>query len=187
VRVEADKTQRLWKFPLAPAPLRNDSALLVLEHVKPVGYHAWVDAEARTLALFVLGTPNTLQLADARTGRAEVVLPNVGRALQRVPKRTAFSFVHKVSDSEWLIKSFDLKTRAVETLAPALPASEDYVWTPDGRALLMAKGSKLFMRHLDTSGSDWREVADFSADGLKEITRLALSPDGRRLALVARP
>ena len=179
VRVEADKTQRLWKFPRS-----GGEPSLVLENVKPVGYHAWADEQ--TLALFVLGTPNTLQLADARTGKAETILGNVGRSLQRVPDRSAFSFVHKVSDAEWLIKSFDLKTRAVNTLAPTLPAAEDYVWTPDGRALLMAKGSKLFMRRLGPD-ADWTEVADFTADGLKEITRLALSPKGDRLALVARP
>ncbi|HEV2765758.1 MAG TPA: hypothetical protein VGV38_22425, partial [Pyrinomonadaceae bacterium] len=91
-----------------------------------------------------------------------------------------------VSDSEWLIKSFDLRTRAVTTLAPTLPGAEDYVWTPDGRALLMAKGAKLFMRRLGAN-ADWTEVADFAADGLKDITRLALSPGGDRLALVARP
>lgn len=184
VRVEADKTQRLWKFPVGGGD--SSAASLVLEHVKPVGYHAWLDDDARQLALFVLGTPNTLQLADARTGKSEIIVGNVGRSLHLIPGRRAFSFVHKVSDAEWLIKSFDLRTRAVTTVAPTLPASEDYVWTPDGRALLMAKGSKLFMRRV-SDDADWREVADFSSDGLKEITRLALSPRADRLALVARP
>ena len=179
VRVEADRTQRLWKFPFS-----GGAPALVLENVKPVGYHVWADEH--TLGLFVLGTPNTLQLADTRTGRAETILPNVGRSLQRVPGRRAFSFVHKVSDAEWLVKTFDLRTRAVTTVAPTVPGSEDYVWTPDGRALLMAKGSKLFMRRL-AADADWKEAADFAADGLKEITRLALSPKGDRLALVARP
>ena len=182
VRVEADKTQRLWKFPLTHAGAGAPS--LVLENVKPVGYHAWVDAD--TLALFVLGTPNTLRLADARTGRAETILTNVGRSLQRVPRRSAFSFVHKVSEREWLIKTFDLKTRQISTLAPTLPGSEDYVWTPDGKTLLMAQGAKLFARSVGQA-ADWSEVADFSTAGLKEITRLALSPRGDRLALVARP
>ena len=41
----------------------------MLADVKPVGYHAWADDH--TLALFVLGQPATLQLADTRTGKAE--------------------------------------------------------------------------------------------------------------------
>ena len=78
VRVEADGTQRLWKFPLAGGP-----PALILEKIKPVGYHLWVDED--TLALFVLGKPNTLQLVDLRTGKAEVIADNPGRILRRVP------------------------------------------------------------------------------------------------------
>ncbi|MDT7604642.1 MAG: hypothetical protein QOF61_2639, partial [Acidobacteriota bacterium] len=87
VRVEADKTQRLWKFPLA-----GGAASLVLDNVKPVGYHLWLDA--RTLALFVLGDektkqPNTLQLASLAKDRPTAIEVstehvNVGRSLQRV-------------------------------------------------------------------------------------------------------
>jgi len=68
-----------------------------------------------TLALFVLGKPNTLQLVDLRSGKAEVIADNPGRILRRVPHENKFSFVHKVSDQEWLIKTFDLRTRAVAT------------------------------------------------------------------------
>src|SRR6266540_2471943 len=59
VRVEADSTQRLWAFDgdgTRPRP--------VLDSINPVGYFAWGDAH--TLALFVLGTPPTLQIADTR-------------------------------------------------------------------------------------------------------------------------
>src|SRR6266404_7607917 len=106
VRVESDGTQRLWKFPLA-----GGAPSLVLEKIKPVGYHLWVDDD--TLALFVLGKPNTLQLVDLRSGKAEVIAENPGRILRRIPHENKFSFVHKVSDQEWLIESFDLRARAL--------------------------------------------------------------------------
>ena len=61
-RVEADGTQRLWRF-----TLDGGAPELVLPGVKPVGYHAW--AGDRTLVLFVLGSPATLRLA--RTRQAE--------------------------------------------------------------------------------------------------------------------
>ena len=67
MRVEKDGTQRLWHVPeggAAPQPILPD--------VKGVGYHAWADAN--TLVLFVLGQPPTLQVADRRTGKAEVVV-----------------------------------------------------------------------------------------------------------------
>lgn len=64
VRVEADGTQRLWKFPLTG----RGAPSLILEDIKPVGYHWWLDKN--TLALFILGAtgkPATLQIADVRT------------------------------------------------------------------------------------------------------------------------
>jgi dipeptidyl aminopeptidase/acylaminoacyl peptidase len=176
VRVEADGSQRLWKFPAA-----GGSPALVLEKIKPVGYHLWIDQD--TLALFVLGKPNTLQLVDLKTGKAEWVADNPGRILRRVPRQNKFSFVQKVSDQEWLIKTFDLGSRSVATFIKTFPGAEDYAWTPAG-VLLMANGSKLFARK--ESDWAWVELADLSSAGLKNITRIAVSPKGDMIAVVAR-
>jgi hypothetical protein len=187
VRVEADKTQRLWKFPLA-----GGAASLVLENVKPVGYHLWLDE--RTLALFVLGdeklkTPNTLQLVtlkkDAPTATEESTLhTNVGRSLQRVPRRAgAFSFVHKTAPDNWLIQIIDVPAHKTELVTKTLPGSEDLAWLPDG-TILSAQDSKLF-RFDPAHPTGWQQVADFTNAGLRKITRLALSPKADRLALVA--
>jgi WD40 repeat protein len=176
VRVEADGTQRLWKFPLA-----GGAPSLILENIKPVGYHLWVDDY--TLALFVLGKPNTLQLVDLRSGKAEVIVDNPGRILRRVPHDNKFSFVHKVSEQEWLVKTFDLKSRTVATFIKTFPGVEDYAWTPSG-VLLMANGSKVFSRK--KSDWAWVEVADLSNAGLKNITRIAVSSKGDRIAVVSR-
>jgi hypothetical protein len=180
IRVEADKTQRLWKFPLA-----GGTPELLLPNLKPVGYHLWLDA--RTLALFILGAngqPNTLQLAPIDNSFLDTIHVNIGRALHLIPRRTAFSFVHKISPGEWLIKAFDLKTKRSTTLARTLPASEDLAWTPGG-TILMAQDAKLYQLDPAAPAPDWQLVADFSAAGLKKITRLALSPKADRLALVA--
>jgi hypothetical protein len=187
VRVEPDKTQRLWKFPLAGGP-----ASIVLDNVKPVGYHLWLDP--RTLALFVLGDekagrPNTLRLVtlkkDAPTAVEESTLhTSVGRSLQRVPRRTdSFSFVHKIAPDDWLIKIVNVSAHQTELVTRTLPGSEDLAWLPDG-SILMAQDSRLF--RFDTANpTGWQQVADFSAAGLRHITRLALSPKADRLALVA--
>jgi len=176
IRVEKDSTQRLWKFPIA-----GGEPGLVLGNVKPVGYHTWGDAN--TVVMFVLGNPITMQIADIRTGKADTVAQNIGRSLHKIPKRETISFVHKVSENEWLIKQLDLKTRAIATLAKTLPASEDYAWiSPD--ILLMGKDSKLYQYDLKKN-DDWLEVADFSIAGLKSITRLAVNSKGDKLAVVA--
>ena len=50
--------------------------------------------------------------------------------------------------------------------------------------ILMASGSKLFA-YAPGDEAGWREVADLVAAGIDGISRLAVSPDGKRLAVVA--
>jgi tricorn protease-like protein len=176
IRVEADSTQRLWEFPLS-----GGEPLLILGKIKPVGYHLWVDAD--TLAVFVLGTPNTLRLVEKATEKAETISENVGRSIRLAPGAQAVTFVHKISADNWEIKTLNIKTRKTNSLIKTLPGSEDFVWTPEG-ALLMAKDAKLF-RFNPSTDKDWKEVADFSDQGIKAITRLAISPRGDKIAFVA--
>src|SRR5437763_14119324 len=86
VRVEADGTQRLWRF-----PLEGGAPSLILENVKPVGYHLWIDDY--TLALFVLGgsgKPNFLEIFEMRTQKSEFVVDNPGRVLRKIPNQNKF-------------------------------------------------------------------------------------------------
>ncbi len=176
VRVEADSTQRLWRFGLDGGAPR-----LLLERVAPVGYHAWVDD--RTVVLFVLGDPATLQVAELGSGTAREVARGVGRSLHRVPGRSTVSFT-RLRDGERWIDELDPASGHTVPLAPALPESEDLAWTPDGR-ILMASGSVLHEWDPRAGAPGWRPIRDFGPDGLQGITRLAVSPDGRWLALVA--
>jgi dipeptidyl aminopeptidase/acylaminoacyl peptidase len=176
VRVEKDGTQRLWKFPLA-----GGAPSLILENVKPVGYHHWIDDH--TLALFVLGStgkPNTLQIADTRTGKSEIVAENPGRILRKVPERNQFSFVHKISDQHWEIKYFDMRSHTIASFVETLPGVEDYAWL--NGALLMGKDSKLYAVR-PFAGQKWTEIGDLSKTGIRKITRIAVS--GNRIAIVA--
>lgn len=176
IRVEADGAQRLWRFPLA-----GGTPSLILAKLKPVGYQLWIDDH--TLVLFILGKPNTLQIVDTRTEKAETIAVNPGRILRRIPHQNKLSFVHKISDQEWIIKAYDLDSRKTTELIKTFPGVEDYAWTPAGD-LLMAKDAKLFVRR--KSDWAWQEVTDFSKAGLKTITRIAVSPKGDKIAFVAR-
>lgn len=178
VRVEADSAQRLWSFGPDGAEAR-----LLLEGIEPVGYHAWGDPN--TVAMFVLGSPPTLQVANLDSGRARTVAENVGRSLHRIPDKRAISFVHKVGPDEWWIKQLDLETGAISQIAPTLPGREDYAWTPGG-VLLMASDATVYA--LDPRlDSGWIEAADLSGFGLGQITRIAVDPAGKRVALAAVP
>lgn len=176
IRVERDSTQRLWKI-----PLDESASSVILERVKPVGYHAWADDH--TLALFVLGSPNTLQLADTRTGKADTITTNIGRSLHRIPRTGRISFVHKVSPTEWWIESLDPVSRQTARLVKMPEGVEDYAWISDG-SVVCGNGSTL-LRWSGKRGSAWAQIADLSSAGVKGITRLAISPRGDRIAFVA--
>jgi len=180
VRVEADSTQRLWAFDLAGSRPR-----VVLDSIKPVGYHAWGDAH--TLVLFVLGSPPTLQIADAGfpTARGEVIAKDIGRSLQRIPGRTSVSFVQRDSVAGNTLDELDIGRRRVRELAKIPPGADFFAWTPDG-IVLTASGTTLYQWDSRRGGA-WEKVADLSAAGLSSVTRLAVSPRGDRLAIVAVP
>lgn len=171
VRVEADSTQRLWAFDLDGTHPR-----VLLEHVKPVGYHAWVDRN--TVALFVLGNPATLQIADLSTGEATVVATSIGRSIHKVPGRNAVSFLHQEGDSAW-IEEVDVATHAVRQLVRPVEGNEFYAWTPDG-TLLMGSGATLYRRRPGSAA--WERIAEL---GVSRISRLAVSADGKWIAVVA--
>ena len=180
IRVEAgapasldpDARQRLWRF-----TRDGKNPELVVRDVKPVGYHAW--GPDGQLALFVLGKPNTLQVANSRTGGAHIVTQNIGRSLHRIPGRDTVSVLHIEGDLR-TIKELDLKTRTLKPIVRAIDSPDgDYAWTPDG-AILMSNGKEL----MKWSGGEWTRGADLAALGLAGASRLAVSPDGRWLALV---
>ncbi|MDQ3441057.1 MAG: hypothetical protein M3478_11990 [Planctomycetota bacterium] len=176
IRVEADGTQRLWRF-----DRRGGNPTVVLIDIKPVGYHAWIDADQ--LALFVLGQPSTLQHARVSTGKAAVVASNIGRSLHRIPDTQSVSFVHREApDSIW-VKQFDPATGAITPLVRVVEGNNerDVTWLPDG-TLLMSAGTRIFAWR--RGDKDWREVYDMAPHKLGAVTRMAASADGRTLAIV---
>ena len=184
VRVEADGTQRLWRFDLDGANPR-----LVLEGVKGVGYHVWIDATH--LGLFVLGAqqgdPSTLQLVDTVSGSVQVVATAIARSLLVRPGTATISFIATPRGEPRLVKTIHPQTRAIETVGPALDGSQDAVWWPDGR-VVMARGRVLYA--LTPGTTAWTELATLvpsTSANFDQITRLALSPDGRWIAFAAEP
>ena len=174
VRVEADGAQRLWRFDIDGACPR-----LVLTDVDSVGYHAWIDD--RTLALFVLGEPHTLRIADTVEDADQIVAFDIGRCIHTIPGTSEVSFVEIVSDDESWITCFDIDSGESLRLVTTLPGSQDFVWIPGG-GMLMAEGSALFVW---AGEDDWTEVAAFGHYGVTHITRLAVDSTGEWLALVA--
>ena len=187
VRVEADSAQRLWRFPLSG----STPPALLLPAVKPVGYHAWVDDS--TLAMFVLGDPATLQVAGLRAGQPVTYARRIGRGLQPVPGARGFAFVQQAGDTSYLeeIRFLDAGggggTFSQRRLAKTLRGQDFFAYTPAGE-VLAASGTTLYRWSRDCLVNDgWETVADLRTGGIRNISRLSVSPDGRWIALVGEP
>jgi Tol biopolymer transport system component len=179
IQVERDGTQRLWRFALA-----GGEPDLILRDVKPVGYHAWADA--KTLALFVLGTPATLQVADLATGKSEIVASDIGRSILKIPGG-GISVVHRESiegERVLVVKEFDPATKQLRSLVRMLKGvnAPDLAWTPDGTLLVAADGKLHAWRR---GAAAFEVAADLASAGLRNVSRMAISPAGDRIAVVA--
>jgi hypothetical protein len=162
---------------LGKYPIEGGAPEVIINSVT-VGYHAWLDNN--TLYIFVLGEPLTLHRYLVSEKKDEVIESNIGRSVQKVPGKTKISFVHKATPDKWTIKT--IEGNVAQEIGETLKAREDLAWTPDGK-FIMSDGEKLFISEA-TSPLNWKEIKLNSSLALKGITRLAVSNDGTRLAVV---
>jgi hypothetical protein len=95
------------------------------------------------------------------------------------------SFVQRDSVVGPWLEELDIRTRRVTKLVKAPAGADFFVWTPSG-IVLTASGTTLYQWNPQPGGA-WETVADFAPAGLTNVTRLAVSPKGNRLAIVAVP
>ena len=74
---------------------------------------------------------------------------------------------------------------AVKDIARAPKGREDYAWLGEG-TLVISAGTKILAMK-PGADADWREIGDFEALGLKDLTRLATNARGDQIAIVASP
>jgi hypothetical protein len=171
IRVEPDSTQRLWRFPWGAG-----DPTVVLPNLKPVGYHVWVSPGM--LGAFILGNPNALVLANPLTGRVDTLARSIGRAFARIPGRDAFTYAQMAGDTVF-IGEVDVRTSTVKRLMQAPPRGEYHIWTQGGQ-LIATAGSRLWRW---TDGR-WDVLLELSALGVRNISRIAISPRGDQIAFV---
>lgn len=175
IRLDPDGKQRLYKY-----DLKNNINTIIFDTLV-VGYQVWFDKN--TIISSVLEADfMSLYLSDLKTGQNKKITPHVGRSLHRIPNSNLISFISKNADGTSEIKSFNPKTGQITTIATTLPNVEDMCWLPDG-SILMAKEDMIFKLNPKTK-SVWKEIASLKPYGITKLSRLTVSPDGKKLAIV---
>ena len=122
-------------------------------------------------------------------GTAKVVAHDVGRSVLSIPGGEHVSFIQRQSTgptTSLTFKELDPAMGDIQTLtsAPAGSTEAYCAWTRDG-VLATVKDDHLYLWRRGQSG--WRDVSDLIQLGLHGVTRLAISPDTKWLAVVGTP
>jgi hypothetical protein len=168
IRAEKEgKDQFLWKYPLD----QSDGGQRLLDELSTVGYHCWISEDE--VALFLVGDPLKLMIANIKTGSNKYLLNNIGRCLKLSPAGELI-IVHKLLDNKWYLKKYDPKMGTFKIITETLPGKEDFGVLPDG-AIIMATGSEIWKFDNNNIIDTWKKMDDLSNLGMNDISRISIS------------
>ncbi|MDX1463904.1 MAG: hypothetical protein R3359_12675, partial [Marinirhabdus sp.] len=180
VRLDTTGLQRLYTYASNNGTLAKPQ--LLLEDVE-VAYFAFND-EQQLMASVLAGGQLDLVLADLQAKEVVPYLENAGRSIHNVPGSESMSYTVVNEDKNHEVYLLDLRKPEETYFACQLPIGiQDHTWL-NRDTLLIGSRSKLYTYNLFEKG-DWTEVADLSSYGITNITRITVSPDGKKLAFAA--
>lgn len=179
VRLNSDDSQYLYKYAYKKKPPE------VMMPSLRVGYYLWFDE--KTLVTFVIGDIETLQVTNFKYDIKYPIAKNIGRSLQKIPAsaglKNQMSYLSLEHGSPEIYAVDPTKSEPVY-ITDALERSQDLIWTPSG-SMIMGNDTGLFRYRSDFS-KEWLPVIIESDLPLKGFSRLAISPDGKKIAVVVR-
>ena len=176
VVVEPDGRQRLWEYDI----ITGNSQLYISER-DSVGYFDILDDGQ--IPMFVLGSPNTLRIWDPATKTERRIEGLPGRSIRKHPNLDGFIFIDTTRPDRNLIVDVDPVTLSRNAIAQMPDGALDLVFGPDG-SLYASTGSIIYVYSSEADGI-WKSVVDLRNFGLSNISRMAVSPDGRSFAIVS--
>lgn len=163
----------------------DNSGRYAAETLAPVGYYAF-SGDMRHVAVFALGEPNTLQLIDReQTPETPVhIADEPGRSLFTSPRGNALYFTLADEAGRHHVQALNFATGETSEMFELPEGTQDFaiaLMPNDSVGFFAVDGARLLYR----GGDSWTEAGDLAAAGLTGITRLAVSPDLTRIAIVA--
>ncbi len=179
VRHNEDGTQFLYKY-----AYKNKAPEILIPELT-VGYYIWLNN--KSVVTFVIDDDfESLQVSNFKYKIRYPIQNNIGRALCKIPipmsiGNNLISYIsksHEVSE----IHAINPINSETKYLVDALEGSNDLTWTLDG-TILMGKGDKIY-KFKPGVDKDWLTINIDSNLPIKNITRIVVSPDGKKLTVV---
>lgn len=175
VRVEEDNRQRLWMYHMD----KKAEPQLIFEKIEPVGYFA---ISEKDILMFVLGEPVTMVMANMNMVDDDIITSNIGRTIRAIPGTKNFAFERREENGSSFIYELDKETKLFKQVIQKPSGASDWTITSEG-TYITSVGTKLLAFN-PKQHSDWLEVSDLGPMASKGITRMAVSQQNDRLALV---
>lgn len=178
VRLEPDGTQQLYTY----SNTGDSTQIKRLSELK-IGYFDFYNKD-EILAAVVKNGAMDLHFINIENQTDSLLIDNVGRSIKRIPETSNLSY-SLVNNSEGLdIYMLDVDDAMSSYFICTLPIGiQDFTWLSSTQ-LLIGSRNQLFI--YDTLGeAQWNPMATLEMDGLEQISRIAVSPDGTKIAIVA--
>jgi hypothetical protein len=176
IRLDPDGKQFLYKY-----NLKNGEYETLVDDVI-IGYHVWYNNSIIVSSVLEDGGLS-LYINDIKSKKSYFQQKNIGRSLHKIPDSNLVSYISKEDNNVWQIKSLNPNSRTTNTIIASIDKAEDMCWLPNG-TIVMGK-DKVIYTYTPNKSETWREVASLENFNIKNITRLAVSPDGKKIAIVA--
>ncbi|HLV91698.1 MAG TPA: hypothetical protein VKX34_01140 [Aequorivita sp.] len=175
VRLDENGLQRLYRY-----GAESGKPSVLIEDLQ-VAYFAFYN-DQKILATVLNNDELDLTMIDLQSKSVDTLFTDAGRSIQRIPNTKTMSYT-LVNENNYLdLYVLDIASGDSYFITGLPMEVNDYIWLNDTQ-ILIGKGSDIYM--YDTLGeAEWHRVASVSEYGIKNVTRMAISPDGKKLALV---
>ncbi|MCK0159925.1 nuclear transport factor 2 family protein [Allomuricauda sp. F6463D] len=174
IRLDVDGLQRLYEYDLKT---RESSPITDLK----IGYHIWF-SDYILVATILVDNRMDLVIIDLEKNTQKTIYKNVGRSLHSIPGTELVSFIGKKSNT-WEILSLDPLTGLTKKITNVFDQEEDICWL-DENIIITGAGKKLLSLDIG-SEAVWETIIEFPQEEINNISRIAISPNRKRLAFVA--
>jgi hypothetical protein len=171
VRLDNSGLQRLYKYNINTG---------ISEEIIPdlkVAYPLWYNDHVLFSAVIV---ENALELVKSNNLN-NILEKNIGRSLHKIPNTNLISFISK-KKMNWEISAVNTSTLSIDKISGIEGNYEDICWLTK-EIVLLAKKNQIVQLTISKENI-WKEFVNKDQLNLKNISRISVSPNGKKIAIV---